>query len=110
MKIGAGIEFKAGMPISVPGFAKMIGDMARAWNGLTVHNGHIVWSSDGRPKIVVDAASTGASLAIYEAVTDEASYEITAKRINQDGTFAQDDDGVDIPAVTFDTLTDYTAP
>ena len=103
MSIGKGKEFKKGMPISSPGFAEEHAGVVKAWDGLTVHNGRVVWSADGRPKIVVDA-SAGVSLTIYEAVTDEVDNTITAKRINQDGTFAQDADGVDIPAVTFDTL------
>ena len=43
------------MPVSHPTFYKAIVRMAKAWEKLAVHNGHVDWSN-GMPTIVVDAA------------------------------------------------------
>jgi hypothetical protein len=115
--IGKGKQFTAGMPISTPGFADMFAAMVKAWDTLTVHNGRVVRSPDGRYKIVLDAgAGGGASLSVYEATADERDAEadefdgidegeriITAKAVNADGTLSGDQ-------VVFRTLAAYEPP
>ena len=46
------------MPVSHPTFYKAIVRMAKAWEKLAVHNGHVDWSN-GMPTIVVDDAASG---------------------------------------------------
>ena len=74
-----GIEFKAGMPISTPGFAEMIAGMKVALENLSVHNGRVSWSTDGKPKIILNAVTGGGARPVRlvatndgEGATDEA--------------------------------------
>ena len=46
------------MPVSHPTFYKAIVRMAKAWEKLAVHNGHVDWSN-GMPTIVLDLAPSG---------------------------------------------------
>jgi len=48
---------KPGMPVRHSTFYKAIVRMAKAWEKLSVHNGHVDWSN-GMPTIVVDSASS----------------------------------------------------
>ena len=56
------IKFEKGMPISTPGFADLIAGMKKAWDTLSVNNGYVSWSSDGRPKIISNGGGGGASI------------------------------------------------
>ena len=47
---------KPGMPVRHSTFYKAIIRMARAWEYIKVHNGHVDWSN-GKPTIVVDAGA-----------------------------------------------------
>jgi len=46
---------KSGSPVRLKAFYTAMLRMARAWEKLAVHNGHVDWS-DGMPTIVVEAA------------------------------------------------------
>ena len=49
---------KPGMPVRHSTFYKAIVRMAKAWEKLAVHNGHVDWSN-GMPTIVLDLAPSG---------------------------------------------------
>jgi hypothetical protein len=51
---------KAGMPVRHSTFFKALVRMARAWESLKVHNGHVNWSN-GMPTIVVDTSGDAAA-------------------------------------------------
>ena len=51
---------KSGSPVRLKSFYTAMLRMARAWEKLAVHNGHVDWS-DGMPTIVVEAAEGGDS-------------------------------------------------
>ena len=46
---------REGMPLSFRGLVEGLRRMARAWETLSVHNGHVDWHA-GKPKIIFDAA------------------------------------------------------
>ena len=46
---------REGMPLSFRGLVSGLRRMARAWETLSVHNGHVDWHA-GKPKIIFDAA------------------------------------------------------
>ena len=52
---------KPGMPVRHSTFYRALIRMARAWEKLSVHNGHVDWSN-GMPTIVVDEAAGGGSI------------------------------------------------
>jgi len=52
---------KPGMPIRHSTFYKAIVRMARAWEKLSVHNGHVDWTN-GMPTIVLDSAPSGSGV------------------------------------------------
>ena len=52
---------KPGMPIRHGTFFKAFVRMAKAWEQLRVHNGHVDWSN-GMPTIVVDGAAGGGDM------------------------------------------------
>lgn len=48
-------RLRPGMPLSTRGLFGGLDAMERAWQTLSVHNGHVTWHN-GRPKIIVDSA------------------------------------------------------
>ena len=57
-----------GKPTSFKGGAEGLLRMAKAWETLSVHGGHIDWHN-GEPKIIVDAAGSGLENAMPFTVT-----------------------------------------
>jgi hypothetical protein len=71
--------FKEGSPISTHGFADALMSMDKAWETLSVFGGRVDWSQDGRPKIIMDAASTVARAPqLFEVIHEYADHLVCA--------------------------------
>jgi hypothetical protein len=66
---------KAGMPVRHSTFFKALLRMARAWETLKVHNGHVSWSG-GMPTIVVDTSGDDAAAAGLDLSKAALGYKI----------------------------------
>ena len=84
------IKFEKGMPMSTPGFADMIAGMKKAWDTLSVNNGYVSWSSDGRPKIISNggASITATSGAVPCKIISGNAVEGWLVGVYADGMFA----------------------
>jgi hypothetical protein len=70
-------DLARGMPISTKGFAAGVRKIAVAVESLSVANGHVSWSADGKPKIVVNAPTSAA--VAFEVVTEFGDYLMCAR-------------------------------